>query len=127
MSIGTVATTMVSFDDAFRDDVEPYTGGWSAESSKVKRRISQLIGTPKGAWIGITSNGKKGCRARWNDKYKGKGMKHMAAVYMTTSESFRRDLEIELIKFFKDWVDNLDPGGGGPDGTPPFMVYVAWA
>ena len=117
---------MTSFDDAFRRDIMPSTGGWSAESSTVKRCISQLTRNAASCWIGIASNGRDGCRARWNSKYKGLGMSNMAAVYTTTSDHFRKALEEELIDYYGSRLDNMVGGGGGGSGTPPYTVYVAW-
>ena len=92
----------------------------------VRRSISALTRDARKIWIGIASNGDEGCRDRWNQKYKGLGMRHMAAIYTTSSERFRRNMEDDLIEFYGDLVENMVGGGGGPDGTPPFTVYVAW-
>ena len=120
-----------SFNEAFRSDIEALTGGRHAVFESVKRRVSQLTRTRTTMWIGIASNGVvDGCRARWNAKYKAEGMQHMAAVYRTNSERFRRDLETDLVEFYKNVddvrIDNVARGGAGREGTPPFVVYVAW-
>ncbi len=115
-----------SFDDAFRHDIDPFSGGWRVAAPSVKRSISQLTRDASKFWIGIASNGDEGCRTRWNAKYKGLGMKSIATVYRTDSDDFRRDMEDELIDFYKEHCDNIARGGGGPRGTPPYTVYVAW-
>ena len=117
---------MTAFDDAFRYDIDPFTGGWHEAQPSVRRSISGLIRQASRVWIGIASNGDDGCRTRWNRKYKGLGMRHMAAVYRTSSEGFRRSMEADLIDFYEDFVENCVGGGGGPDGTAPFTVYVVW-
>lgn len=117
---------MTSFDDAFRFDVEAATGGWQQALETVKRKTSQLTSGSDGMWIGIASNGQAGARARWNAKYKGLGMKHMAIVYETSSDSFRKKMEDDLVDFYEEHVDNERAGGGGGNGTAPYVVYVAW-
>lgn len=116
----------VSFDDAFRRGVDPTTGGWIATLETVTRRISALAGKDSVSWVGITSSGADGCRARWNAKYKGLGMKHMAAVYSSASHSFVSNMEAELVKHYGHCVDNAIGGGGGAIGEPPYVVYAVW-
>lgn len=119
---------MSDFNTAFRYDIQPFSGGWHEARESVIRSIAGLTRGAQHMWIGIASNGDDGCRARWNSKYKGLGMLHMAAVYDTSSENFRRHMESDLIDFFGlDYLDNEKAGGGGPFGTPPYTVYVVWA
>ena len=117
---------MTSFGDALRSDIEPASGGWRAESSTVRRKVSALVRDSRNFWIGIASNGIDGVRARWNAKYKGLGMDSIAIVYETTSDSFRKNIEDDLIDFFQDSCDNKVAGGGGGHGSAPYAVYVAW-
>jgi hypothetical protein len=117
---------MTSFGDALRSDIEPASGGWRAESSTVRRKVSALVRDSRNFWIGIASNGEVGVESRWNQKYKGLGMHSIAIVYQTSSDSFRKAIEEDLIDFFQDLCDNKIGGGGGPSGTPPYVVYVAW-
>ncbi len=116
---------MTSFGDAFRGDIEPATGGWRDQSEPVKRKVSALVRGSR-FWIGIASNGEKGVESRWNQKYKGVGMQSIAIVYQTSSDSFRKAIEKELIDFYEDRCDNKIGGGGGGSGTGPYVVYVAW-
>eukprot|EP01040_Poterioochromonas_malhamensis_P009280 gene9280-10072_t len=116
----------IAFDDAYRYDIEPSSGGWREATEQVKRKVSALTRGYHSMWIGITSGGVDGVRERWNNKYKRLGMAHVAAVYETSSDNFRRNMETELINFYKDHVDNERDGGGGSNGSPPYVVYVAW-
>lgn len=117
----------VFFREAYRTDLKPTTGIWNEKSETVKRKVSAWTRNYNSMWIGITSNGEKGLRQRWNDKYKGLGMTQIAAVYETSSEEFRRKMEKELTEFYKEHADNVAPGGGGRNaGNPPLLVYVAW-
>lgn len=121
---------MTSFDDALRADVHPETGGWKESSTAVRKKISQLTSGSKGMWIGIASNGTDGARGRWNVKYKDHHMRHMAIVYHTSSDHFRKEMEADLVGFYglkpKGYLDNVNEGGGGGHGSAPYVVYVAW-
>jgi hypothetical protein len=117
---------MTSFNDAFRDDIDPETGGWKDSLTTVKKKISKMTSESDGMWIGIASNGVDGARARWNAKYKGLGMRYMAIAYETSSDHFRKEMERDLCEFYGDYVDNEKGGGGGGHGSAPYVVYVAW-
>ena len=116
------------FVHAYRSGVDPYSGGYQQASTKVKKCISALTrdGKATGMWIGYTSSGEAGLKGRWNAKYKLIGMQHIAMVYVSDSIDFARNMEVLLIDFYVDHVDNLNAGGGGPVGQPPYVVYVAW-
>lgn len=91
-------------------------------------KISSLTNGSK-FWIGITSDGLDGVRRRWNQEYKQCGMHHIAVVYTTSSDNYRRNAETDLIEYFKQQranIQNENAGGGGPTGPPPYSVYVAW-
>ena len=119
----------VEFDQAYRSKQDPYSGGYVQASTQVKQCISALTknGKATAMWIGYTSSGVDGLRGRWNSKYKLIGMQQIAIVYVSeTSIDFARNMEALLIEFYVDHVDNLNAGGGGPVGQPPYIVYVAW-
>ena len=88
--------------------------------------MSALTRNASNMWIGIASQGESGMRGRWNSKYKSLGLKYMAKIYQTTSDSFRKNLEDELVNFYGSNLDNLNAGGGGGFGSSPYVVYVAW-
>ena len=120
------------FAAAFRGDVEPETGGWADVSATVKRKVSALTRGARSMWIGIASRGREGARGRWDAKYKALGMRHFALVYETSSDHFRKAMEAELTAFYGiksqgGFLDNVVEGGGGGHGSPPYVVYLAWA
>ena len=117
----------VPFAHAFREDIIPFSGGWIACSESAKRSIAGLTRGGRPFWVGIASRGESGVRNRWNQKYKALGMKSIAIIYTTSSDKFRKAMEAELCEFFEGHTDNLVRGGGGPRGTSPYAVYVAWA
>ena len=117
----------VEYEVAFRHDVVPYEGRWQHCLTSVKKSISGLTQNAMRKWIGVTSDKETdGCRQRWNNKYKRYGLNNMAAVYQTKSVHHRANMETALIEFYKDDLDNVKGGGGGPAGEPPYVVYVAW-
>jgi hypothetical protein len=119
---------MVDFNTAYRSDIDPFAGGWRLCASSVRRSISQLTSKQqRGMWVGIASNDVDGVRGRWNDKYKARGMERVAIVYKTSSDRFRKVMERDLTEYYGDRLDNVNKGGGGRSGTPPYVVYVAWA
>eukprot|EP00030_Apusomonadida_sp_AF-17_P003788 a367441_4.p3 GENE.a367441_4~~a367441_4.p3 ORF type:complete len:136 (-),score=21.49 a367441_4:13-378(-) len=116
----------VPFDEAFRSDIAAEHGGWRDVLSSVRRKVSALTTGHDRMWIGIASNEVDGLRARWNAKYRDLGMRSIAAVYITGSDAFRKNLEADLVDFYEAELDNEVGGGGGPVGAPPYTVYVAW-
>ena len=126
IALGTEMIEMVEFDKAFRHDISPITGGYLQVQTNVRRSISGLTRDATAFWIGIASDGEKGCRRRWNDKYKARGMRKMARVYETSSDDFRKNMEAELIDFYEEHAENETGGGGGGTGKPPYSVYVVW-
>eukprot|EP01120_Amphizonella_sp_Union-15-10_P005328 TRINITY_DN16080_c0_g1_i1.p1 TRINITY_DN16080_c0_g1~~TRINITY_DN16080_c0_g1_i1.p1 ORF type:complete len:125 (-),score=17.44 TRINITY_DN16080_c0_g1_i1:8-382(-) len=123
---------MTDFNTAIKSKAETLTGHYQQVYEKLKDKIYDYT-KRKGAkhmWIGIASRGLEGCRERWNDKYKDLGMTKMRALYQTSSDDYRKRLEALLI----DWcakhgypIDNVVAGGGGGQGTPPYVVYVAFS
>ena len=117
---------MTSFNDAFRQDIQPEKGGWKDSATAVRKKISKMTSGSDGMWIGIASSGVDGARGRWNAKYKGLGMRHMAIVYETSSDHFRKEMEADLVQFYSEHLDNVNEGGGGGHGSAPYVVYVTW-
>jgi hypothetical protein len=137
ISFGKTTTTMVNFATAFRQ--KDYNGGNYAKGSvsdaltKSKKKISALISTHDEFWIGITSGGVAGCRARWNDKYKDDGMDCMAIIYVTNRVGQVAKMEKQLIKNYRDHcrasdLQNITSGGEGACKTAskPYVVYLVW-
>ena len=117
---------MTSFDVAYNKAILPTTGGYVQMSEEVKRRCSALTRGSTAMWVGIASQGEQGMRGRWNSKYKALGLNRIVAIYETSSDSFRKGMEKELTRFYGGILDNVNAGGGGGIGSPPYFVYVAW-
>jgi len=104
---------MVDFDHAFCANIRPFTGGYMEVQTPLRRRISALTRNAMGFWVGVASNGEKGCRDHWNAKYKTlHPMQWMARVYETESEDFRNKMEAYLIEFYKEHSENKIRGTG---------------
>jgi hypothetical protein len=88
-------------------------------------KLRRLTNGSKKFWVGIASNKRQGCEARWNDKYKKLGMTDMAPLYETSSDDFRKNIESLLTTLCEDCENPID-GGGGPRGISPYLVYVVW-
>mmetsp|Transcript_23533 Transcript_23533/g.26104 ORF Transcript_23533/g.26104 Transcript_23533/m.26104 type:complete len:119 (+) Transcript_23533:44-400(+) len=116
---------MTNFNQAYRGGVTPITGGWSSEWRNVRTKFRNYSRAGDNLWIGITSNGVSGCRARWNQKYKHLGLNRMMPLYETSSDDFRKKMELRLTELMVD-LDNVNNGGGGPAGSPPYIVYGCW-
>jgi hypothetical protein len=120
---------MTSFDEAFDDKFTPITGGNIEVLESLHRTIGKLSSNCQNYYIGITSNGKEGCRSRWNSKYKNLNYNGMKPIYLTDSDKNRKAVEADLIEFSKSTgknIDNTIGGGGGSSGSPPYVVYFAY-
>ena len=117
---------VVPFNDAFEDIAGVVRN--QHEVDEMVARIEQLCspGTDR-FWIGKTSSGRMGMRARWNTKYRDLGMRHAAIVYQTSSQRLALELETTLIDYFWSQCENPERGGAGRDGrSGPFVVYLMW-
>jgi len=76
-----------AFNDLYRSDVTPLTGGYLVVQSTLRSKFSSLTSGAK-FWISITSDGLDGVRGRWNQEYKQRGMHHISIVYTTSSYNF---------------------------------------
>lgn len=124
-----------TFNAAWSKKSEPVTGGWNVAFEKVKEKLFKKFRTYPAAtniWVGIASTTTDGCEHRWNAKYKAMHLDYMAPLYQTTSDDFRKNMESQIITWSKEKpgnkieLENEIKGGGGPVGTPPYYVYVAF-
>ena len=119
---------MTSFDEAFCDDHSPSSGCWSDQVTQtaVLKSIHELTRqTMAKFWFGKTSNGKEGCRKRWNSKYREEGMTRIAMVYQSHLRDSILNMEAHLLA--DDILNGTGGGGGKPfEGRKPFIVYIAW-
>ena len=106
------------FPIAVRCEVET---GWPSEMIKdLRQRISKYVPDGRNKKIGITS--KPPQRAK---TYEREGeYDEMIVLYETNSRKFVTNMEISLIEHFGDDCDNKIGGGGGPDGGPPYHLYI---
>ncbi|KAL5516610.1 hypothetical protein EMCRGX_G001993 [Ephydatia muelleri] len=93
---------MVSFEDAYRTDLETSTGGYIQVTPEVIRKISARKKNSTKFLIGIAS-GAPGClQKRWEEVCESKKMKWITVVYKTSSLNFRDSLFRELKKIMKN-------------------------
>jgi hypothetical protein len=133
---------MTSFDDAHGRNTgylrqEIVKGHWQSVQDDLCDEISNMIvgGGIHTMWIGICSNGESGLRDRWNRKYKALGMKWIIPIYETSSDASRKAMEQAVIARYQGTrfvlngtlkIENVVAGGGGPQGSPPYFLYVAF-
>jgi len=119
-----------NFSEAYESEYEPYTGGYNKNFDSIVHSITSLIGkrNMEEFFIGICSQGTEGLEDRWNQKYKNYGYTGIIPLYQTSSDSFRKELETQLTEKFWNGEKrgNERKGGGGPIGTPPYFVYIAY-
>ena len=98
------------------------TGRYGQQLLSLRRRIRALTKNSDEFYIGKTNNPEDRASAhevanlgRWEE---------MIVLYETRSAKFVSNMERELIDYF--WEDCINPiaGGGGPDGSPPYYVYI---
>lgn len=96
--------------------------GWPSQVNLVPR-ISAIARTDRASAfkIGITCDPSQ--RA---SQYRASGARYseMIVVYRTDSDTHVRNIEADLVEYFRDRADNLTGGGGGGRGAPPYYVYV---
>lgn len=70
--------------------------------------------------IGKTSDIKN----RFDKKYKDDGYIDLVPVVQCPNKNEMDELEIELIKHFKDRIDNEQDGGGNKNYTNDYWIYI---
>jgi hypothetical protein len=118
-----------AFNDLYRSDVMPLTGGYLVVQSTLRSKISSLTSGAK-FWISITSDGLDGVRGRWNQEYKQRGMHHIAIVYTTSCDNFAEMLKQTSLSISSNSAPlskkKMQVVVVPPPGSPPYSVYVAW-
>ncbi|KAL0205520.1 hypothetical protein P9112_000827 [Eukaryota sp. TZLM1-RC] len=122
---------MTDFSSAYREDIKPHTGGYLQVYEKLSPSLRAYVrrNAVENWFVGITSNGKEGLRARWNGKYKKRDFHKIIWLYSTGSQDFARRLETKLVQGFEHYttIDNERGGGGGNNSRkPPYVVYCAY-
>ena len=98
-----------------------YEGGWPSNlKHKFHKRVSALVRGCNHWKIGITNNPKnRFSLPDYRDNYD-----RMIVMYRTESLNSARELETHLIEHYRGYSDNINTGGGGPSGEPPYFLYV---
>ena len=127
-SSGSTNSYQTAFEDAYKFQVSPITGGWSNKFQAVRTKLRNHTRNGTEIWVGITSGGIEGCKSRWNHTYKHKEgrLNRMMSLYETASEEFQRNMETELTDLIRN-LENVRRGGAGRRGGPsPYVVYCCW-
>lgn len=95
--------------------------GWPTKlRSSFRRRVSRYVRNCNSYKIGITNNPEnRFSQPDYSDNYN-----RMIVMYQTSSLDSARDLEWRLIDDYQGYSDNINAGGGGPAGDPPYFLYV---
>lgn len=101
--------------------------GWPVNST-LQQRISAYIRSDRAKKfkVGITNNPERRassydtqCAIQRATKYD-----EMIVVYQTQSKRNLDQMERFLIEYYDGNSDNINNGGGGPKGVPPYFLYV---
>ena len=132
---------MVDFDHAFIDpqnsppatglykDLWHYPEDGDSVEQHVHRRIAELTrDNPHKFWVGVCAGELVGgCRTRWNKKYRDDEMTRIEIIYKVNSKCWVKDLEYDLIKYYRDNVKNkIGDEDENIGNEPPYCVYIAW-
>ncbi len=98
---------------------------WKGNFSDVKncliRSISQYTRYYESVKVGITCDPKR----RINEHNKSNvNWNKMVVKYETVSVRFINEMEKILIDYHWEFIENEIKGGGGPNGKPPYYLYV---
>ncbi|MCO6175366.1 hypothetical protein NHF50_09955 [Flavobacterium sp. NRK F10] len=100
---------------------EYQTGTFNDVKESLIRSIAQYLRHYNKVKVGITSNPLNRFSQHSNS---GKGWKKMIVKYETSSVSYINEMEKLLIDNFSDLLQNEIGGGGGPNGKPPYYLYL---
>ncbi len=98
------------------------TGHYTQQLRSLKGRIRNLTRDRPEFYIGRTNNPEN--RARSHETSEPERWEQMAVLYETRSLNYSRQMERELIDHSWDNITNPIGGGGGPDGAPPYYIYI---
>jgi hypothetical protein len=97
-----------------------WTGHLTNVETSLKKSVAAYIRLGYAVKIGITNNPER--RAK---EHARKGTwKRMIVKYYTTSVKYINDMERIIIAHHWDRVENEVGGGGGPNGSGPYYLYV---
>ena len=90
-------------------------------SFNLRQSINSYIRHYSTVKIGITCNPER--RMSEHDR-SGIGWEKMIVKYKTSSVSYINEIEKETIDSHWDDITNMVSGGGGPNGNPPYFLYI---
>lgn len=98
-----------------------WTGSLNIVKASLIRSVGQYTRRYKKVKIGITDNPER--RTKNHEKSDIKWVK-MVVKYQTNSVNFINQMEKILIEHHYEFVENINAGGGGPNGSPPYYLYL---
>ena len=98
-----------------------WSGHLSDISLTLKKSINTYIQHYSTVKIGITCDPER----RMSEHYRTDlGWEKMVVKYKTTSVNYINRIEKETIDYHRDDITNMISGGGGPNGNPPYYLYL---
>ena len=98
-----------------------WTGNINDVIESLNRSIAQYIRNNKKVKIGITCNPQRRIKEHSSSK---ENWDRMIIKYKTSSVNYINQIEKILIDNHWDYITNEVAGGGGPNGNPPYYLYV---
>lgn len=98
-----------------------WTGNINDVIESLNRSIAQYIRNNNKVKIGITCDPQRRSKehSKSNEKWE-----RMIVKYKTTSVNYINLIEKVLIENHWNFISNEVSGGGGPNGNPPYYLYV---
>lgn len=97
-----------------------WTGSLDSVLNSLNRSVAQYIRNHKSVKIGITNHPERRLKQHLVNRHWDK----MIVKYKTTSVRNINLMEALLIERYIDYTVNQVTGGGGPNGEPPFYLYI---
>ncbi len=82
--------------------------------------IEEYLNNYQEVKIGKTSN----IENRFDSTYKKEGYKELIQIKKCTTKRMMDDLEVQLIKYFGDRVNNNQIGGGNKSYSQDYWIYI---
>ena len=98
-----------------------WTGAYNNVLESLKRSVGQYIRNNEKVKIGVTNDPERRSREHSQSPL---NWDKMIVKYKTTSVNFVNKLEIDLVDYNWDFVENERGGGGGPAGDGDQYLYV---
>lgn len=98
-----------------------WTGNFGSVKTSLIKSIQRYAYLYDNVKIGITSNPDS---RKNKHRSSGQGWQKMIVKYETSSVRYINEMEKLLIDHHWEVITNLRGGGGGPNGSPPYYLYV---